>query len=63
MFRRSINRSPPALQACAGASASDCSPYTDSPRSLNRKPRVPYEVGSGSPTHALAQAEGYHQNI
>ena len=28
---RKINRSPPARQACAGASASDRSPLTESP--------------------------------
>ena len=28
---RTINRSPPASQACAGASASDRSPLTESP--------------------------------
>ena len=31
MFRRSINHSPPALKAYAGASASNRSPFTDSP--------------------------------
>ena len=31
MFRRSIIHSTPALQACAGAIASDRSPFTDSP--------------------------------